>query len=502
MAKSTRHLAFYGMIVGSSLLLLFAILGLGPSSLPLQETGAGTGWIETIRSEFARNFRTPLASLIAQIFVILAFSRMCALILKRFHQPQVVGEMIAGILLGKSAFAILWPEGFAAVFPDSGMSQLYFLSQIGLIFFMFVVGLDLKVGAIRRQASAAAMISHVSIVFPFLLGAIAAVGLYGTYGPVGQPFPPFVLFMGLAMSVTAFPVLARILQERGLVETPLGTLALACAAIDDVTAWCVLAAVVGISKAGTALAAVGVVFAGLAYVVVMVKVARPLVAKVLEPVMASGRFSQGQMAFVFCVLLGSALISEAIGIHALFGSFLAGAIMPSNISLRSALIGKIEDLSAIALLPIFFAFTGLRMEIGLLGGWAAWLTCLGIVALAIIGKMAGSALAARFAGLSWRESWTIGTLMNTRGLTELVVLNIGYDLGILPPTLFAIMVIMALVTTVMASPMLEWTLPLNLRSRAAREPYPSGGRSGFRTRRVSNRPSGELKRAEGPSPMP
>lgn len=391
--------------------------------------------------------------ILLQIFVILLLSRVCAYLLRFVGQPTVVGEMVAGILLGKSVFAVLWPEGFKAVFPEASLSHLYFLSQAGLILFMFMVGWRLKVSELKNRGPAALLISHTSIVVPFILGSIAAFALYDSYGPKKISFVSFALFMGIAMSITAFPVLARILEERKLTDTRLGTMALTCAAIDDVTAWCLLAAVVGLIKAGTLSAAAGVLATALVYIVVMLKFVRPLLVKIMKT-------KPGGLWWVQAVLLvflgiGSAAIAEIIGIHALFGAFLAGVILPKDGLPLSALFGKAERPVTLLLLPLFFAFTGLRTRIDLLDTTDAWLVALGITALAVLGKMAGSAIAARVSGMEWRESWALGALMNTRGLMELVVLNIGYDLGLLSPRLFAIFVLMALVTTLMTSPLLS-----------------------------------------------
>lgn len=465
MAKNLRHLATYVVLIGASVAVLLTLLQLGPAggAVPAIPAEDG-GFFASAQAEMLRNLNVPIVGLIVQVLIVLLFSRVCAALLRYVGQPAVIGEMIAGLLLGKSVFAVLWPEGFATIFAESTLPRLYFLSQIGLIFFMFVVGLHLKIAELKGRGAAALFISHVSIVVPFILGTLAALGLYETYGSEKHDFRSFALFMGIAMSITAFPVLARILEEKKLTETKLGTMALTCAAVDDVTAWCILAAVVGLVKAGTMATALGVLLAALVYVLLMFKVVAPFVAKVLGPSPLKGEFSRGQLGFLFCILLCSALITEVIGIHALFGAFLAGAIMPQSISFRENLVAKIEDLIAVVLLPLFFAFTGLRTQMGLLDTMDAWLVCAGITALAIVGKMAGSALAARWSGMGWRESWALGSLMNTRGLMELVVLNIGYDLGILSPKLFAMLVIMAIFTTIMTSPLLYLFLP-ELRQR-------------------------------------
>ncbi|MFN7729294.1 MAG: cation:proton antiporter [Bdellovibrio sp.] len=418
----------------------------------------------SIQEELTSNMTAPLPLLLFQILVILIFSRLCGIVLRKLGQPQVIGEMIAGILLGRSVFAFLWPDGFDALFPTSSMTALYFLSQIGLILFMFVIGLDLKLEDLKKRAPAAILVSHVSIVIPFLLGALAALFLYQNLGPSNSSFASFALFMGISMSITAFPVLARIIQEKNLTHTPLGTMALTCAAIDDVTAWCILAAVLGIVRAGSVASAAGMIALALLYVVLMFKLVRPQLAKLLAPAVGGDQTTRGALALIFCTLLGSALVSEIIGIHALFGAFLAGVIMPRSPVFQMGLAEKIEDLSTVVLLPLFFAYTGIRTQIGLLDDREAWLITLGLIALATVGKMVSSALAARWSGMTWNQSWALGSLMNTRGLMELIVLNIGYDLGLLTPKIFAMMVIMAIVTTMMTGPLVN----LFLRKRTIR----------------------------------
>ncbi len=454
--------------MGVAILFLFGILSFGPAESFLAVAPASGEspfhWFEIVQQEFDKNMALPITGLLIQIFIILAFSRVCTFFMKAVGQPQVIGEMLAGILLGKSVLAFLWPAGFAVLFPESSMPRLYFLSQVGLIFFMFVVGLDLKISDLKNRTSAAVLVSHVSIVFPFLLGALIALGIYEKYGPPNVAYSSFALFTGIAMSITAFPVLARIIQEKRLTNTPLGTMAITCAAVDDVTAWCVLAAVLGFVKAGTVVTGVVILVLSILYVIAMLKVVKPIALKILQPATIEGRFTREQLAFVFCIVIGSALISEIIGIHALFGAFVAGTVMPRSVSFRSSLVEKIEDFSAVVLLPIFFAYTGIRTQISLLDSWELWFICGLVISFAIIGKMVGSTLAARWSGMNWRESWALGALMNTRGLMELIVLNIGYDLGILSPTIFAMMVVMAIVTTMMTGPLLTFFIP-ELRQR-------------------------------------
>ncbi|WP_166642234.1 cation:proton antiporter [Paludibacterium purpuratum] len=462
MKKAILHVLTYGAVLTLALSLLAWILSQGPEGIPtfLQGGGAGAAdWSSIAQQVLAKNASLPLVGLLIQMLVILTLSRACAGVLKFFGQPPVVGEMIAGLLLGKSVFALLWPAGFSFIFPDRSMPQLYFFSQIGLIFFMFLVGLDLRLSNLKDRAAAAIAISHSSILLPFLLGALLSLGLYAHFGSAHVAFSSFALFMGIAMSITAFPVLARIIQDKQLGGTALGSMAIACAAVDDVTAWCLLAAVLGIVKAGSMHSALVVLSVAAIYVLFMLKVVRPLALSVLRPATVEGKFSSAQLAFIFCVGLGSALLSEVIGIHALFGAFLAGAIMPHHVSFRTSLSAKIEDLTTVVLLPIFFAYTGIRAQVSLLDSWQAWLACAVIIIVATVGKMLGAAFAARATGVKWSESWALGILMNTRGLMELVVLNIGYDIGILSPQIFAMMVVMAITTTFMTGPLLSLCLP-------------------------------------------
>jgi Kef-type K+ transport system membrane component KefB len=271
----------------------------------------------------------------------------------------------------------------------------------------------------------------------------------------GISFLSFSLFMGIAMSITAFPVLARIIQERRLTKTKLGNMAIACAAADDVTAWCILAALIGVVKAGTSLYALYTVCLLIFYVGIMIVVVRPLIKKVVLKYSQHEMISKSMIAIVFMIMLLSAYTTELIGIHALFGAFMAGAIMPEELNFRKILIHKIEDVSIVLLLPLFFVFTGLRTQIALLNEGSLWITFIWIVVTAVAGKFGGSTLAAKAVGQTWKDSLSIGALMNTRGLMELVVLNIGYDLGILSPQVFAMMVLMALATTLMTNPALN-----------------------------------------------
>ena len=404
---------------------------------------------------FHHNLRHPLALLIIQVIAIIFVSRIFGFIFNKIGQPTVIGEIIAGIVLGPSLLGLIFPEVSGFLFPKESLPNLQFLSQVGLILFMFVIGMELDLKVLRHQAHEAVVISHASIIIPYFLGMALAYYLYEEFSPDNISFLPFALFMGIAMSITAFPVLARVIQERDLTKTKLGSIAITCAAADDITAWCILAAVIAIVKAGTFVSALYTIALAVAYVVVMIFVVHPLLRKIGSVYSERETISKPIVAVSFLVLLGSAYVAEIIGIHALFGAFLAGVIMPPNFSFRKVMTEKVEDVSLVLLLPLFFVFTGLRTQITLLNQSHLWAICGWVVLTAVAGKFGGSAFAARFVGQPWKESLSIGALMNTRGLMELIVLNIGYDLGVLTPEIFAMMVLMALVTTFMTGPALD-----------------------------------------------
>ncbi|MDB5296538.1 MAG: potassium transporter, partial [Phycisphaerales bacterium] len=402
-----------------------------------------------------------LPVLLIEIAVIVAASRALGALFARFRQPQVIGEMVAGIALGPSLLGtvsdFMLSHGWVSVhlgkalFPPESVIFLGVLAQVGVIFFLFLVGLELDPALLRNKGHAAVVISHASIVAPFLLGAGLALYLYPRlFNDVPtMRFAPVALFMGASMSITAFPVLARILTERNLHKTKLGTVAITCAAVDDVTAWCMLAFVVGVARAEGLMPAVRTAVLAVGYVVVMFFLVRPFLARLQAVHDRQGRLGAGPMALVLGLVLVSAWATEKIGIHALFGAFLMGAVMPKGTRFVRTVTEKLEDFVVVLLLPIFFAYTGLRTQIGLLNTWELWGYTGLIVLVACAGKVGGSTLAGRACGMNWREAGTVGALMNTRGLMELVILNVGLSLGVIPPAVFALMVIMALATTAM-----------------------------------------------------
>lgn len=457
--KNFKHSFFYVIIIGFFSVLIYWTLKNGKlleksNVLKVVSTKESLNYNEFLNS-LHHNITHPLAILLAQIVTIILVARFFGLICKKIGQPSVVGEIIAGIVLGPSFFGNYLKEFSDVLFPESSLDNLKFLSQIGLIFFMFVVGMELDLKVLRNKAKEAVIISHASIIIPFTLGLVLAYSIYTNFAPPGIEFISFGLFLGIAMSITAFPVLARIVQERGLQKTRIGAMVITCAAADDITAWCLLAAVIAIVKAGSVMSSLYIIVLSVLYVFTMIKLVRPFLRRIGNVYDTAEKITKSVVAIFFLTLLISSYLTEIIGIHALFGAFVAGVIMPDNMKFRKMFIEKIEDVALVVLLPLFFVFTGLRTEIGLLNSPELWKVCGLIILVAVAGKFIGSALAAKFVGQNWRDSLTIGALMNTRGLMELVVLNIGYDLGVLTKEVFAMMVIMALATTFMTGPALD-----------------------------------------------
>jgi len=411
---------------------------------------------EAVRATLQQNAVDPLSRLFLQLFVVISVSFFIAWIFTRCGQPAVVGEMMAGVLLGPSLFGLLAPHAFRFVFALSSLEPLRLFSQIGVCLFMFAVGMEMDLSELRQKAHTAIVVSHASIITPCLFGVTLALLLYDRLAQPGASFIAFALFMAISMSITAFPVLIRILQDRGIFKSSLGRTAAACAAVGDVTAWGLLAFVVAFAKAANTAAAACCLGLVLIFVVIMLFVIKPslpiwLGKEALERLDPT----KGVLAIVIGIVLASSLCTQLIGIRALFGAFVAGLIMPTAGGFRDKLNVRVENISSVLLLPVFFAFTGLRTEIGLLHDLNDWLICLLIIAVATAGKLGGSAITARLTGMDWRESLQLGALMNTRGLMELIALNIGYELGILSQRVFSMLVIMALVTTIMTGPLLS-----------------------------------------------
>ena len=418
-----------------------------PSPSPYQSESAGR--------IFRDNLRNPVSILLLQLVVIILAARLAGKLFQKIGQPPVMGEIVAGIVLGPSLLGWLSPETMAFLFPPSSMETLKLLSQIGVALFMFVVGMELDVGHLREKAQTAITVSHASIIVPFFLGTGLSLWLYPSLAPANTSFTAFALFMGIAMSITAFPVLARILEDRRMSQTYLGSIALTCAAVDDVTAWCMLALVIAFAQSGSLAGSFLTIFLTLCFIFIMLLIVKPQLARLLRGGADHRRQGRGAVAGILAFVFACALLTEMIGIHSLFGAFLAGVVMPSNAGLRTLFKEKLEPLTAAALLPLFFAFTGLRLQVSLLNDWQSWAICVLIIAVAIAGKLGASMLMARWSGMDWQHAFSLGVLMNTRGLVELIVLNIGYDMGILSGRSFAMLVLMALVTTFMTGPLLS-----------------------------------------------
>ncbi|MGE4054855.1 MAG: cation:proton antiporter [Vicinamibacterales bacterium] len=395
-----------------------------------------------------------LLHLLAALAAVVITARVMGAVFHLFRQPAVIGEVVGGIMLGPSLLGAFYPEAYGFLLPPATAPYLSVVAQLGVVLYMFIVGLHLDLSVMRTSGHATIAISHASIVVPMLLGVAMAFVLYAPLAGPGAPFAPFALFLGVSLSVTAFPVLARILGDKGLIRTRLGMLALTCAAVDDVTAWCLLAFVVSVSQASVAGAFVTFGLT-LVYIAVMLIVVRPIAGFAIPFLERLGPLNQGGLAVILVALLLSALATEFIGIHAIFGAFLLGAVIPHSSKVAEDVTNRLDDLVRVLFLPAFFAFTGMRTEIGLMASWQDWAMCAGIIAVATIGKFGGTFLAARVSGLERRDSAALGILMNTRGLVELIVLNIGLDIGVLSPRLFTMLVIMALVTTFMSGPALN-----------------------------------------------
>ena len=463
MKKKSKSLIFYTLMIlffGSLMYLIIhleerqhTLLHNNPSThVPINLNEGYHSFIQLLIEQLQSSF----GLLLMQIIVILIVCRIFGRIFNKIGQPTVIGEITAGILLGPSILGHFFPAISGFLFPVDSLSNINLLSQFGLILFMYVIGMELDINVVRKKIRETIIISHTSMIVPFFLGMLTAYFIYDTYAYKETPFLSFALFIGIAMSITAFPVLARIIQEKKLTRSHLGTLALASAANGDITAWCLLAVVVAISQAGSMLSAVYNIIFAVAYIVIMFLVVRPFLRmignlyhtkEVVDKILVTG---------MFLLIIISSFLTELLGLHALFVAFIAGVIMPENQRFRKIITEKVEDVALILFLPLFFASTGLRTEIGLLNSVEMWYLCCIFILVAVVGKMGGTIISARFAGENWRDSWLLGALMNTRGLMELVVLTIGYELKILPPPIFVMLVLMTLVTTFMTTPLLSF----------------------------------------------
>ena len=465
-----RTLVSYLLIIGLASVALVTILHYGrhlplPGQADPTVTSAstrhlmGTGNVPlaaAVQDRLQLNAADPLSRFFLQLFVVIIVSYSIGWLFTRCGQPAVVGEMMGGVLLGPSLFGWLAPSAFHFVFAASSLEPLRLLSQVGVCLFMFAVGMEMDWTELRQKASSAVLVSHISIAIPCVLGAGLAYLLYDRLAQPGAPFVPFALFVAISMSITAFPVLVRILQDRRILHTSLGQFASACAAMGDATAWGLLALVVAFSRSGS-LAAAAICFGFvLLFVAVMFLILKPNLTQWLgREAIEKPKPAQWLLAIVIAIFLASAFCTQLLGIHALFGAFVAGLVMPTVGGFRAKLGVRLENISSVLLLPVFFASSGLRTEIGLLHDRADWLICLLIIVVATIGKFGATALAAVLARMDWRKSFQLGALMNTRGLMELIALNLGYELHILSQRLFSMLVLMALVTTIMTGPLLS-----------------------------------------------
>lgn len=463
MSKGTKSLTFYLLMIFIFGSLMYFIVREGENR---QVDNVITSAYDTphnltegftiFQSLLLENIQSPIGILLLQIITILIVCRIFGILFQKIGQPTVIGEIVAGIVLGPSILGYWFPEVSLFLFPLESLGNITLLSQFGLILFMYAIGMELDITEVRNKLKETILISHTSTIVPFFLGMLTAYFVYDTYADKNTPFISFALFIGISMSITAFPVLARIIQERGLTKTHLGTISLASAANGDITAWCLLAVVIAIAQAGSMLSAVYNIMFSVLYLVIMFFVVRPFLRMIGHIYHNKEVVDKGLVALMFLILIISSYITEILGLHALFGAFMAGVVMPTNIKFRKIMTEKVEDVSLALFLPLFFVSTGLRTEIGLLDSPELWWMCLVFILVAIIGKFGGAYFSARIVGESQKNSLYIGALMNTRGLMELVVLTIGYEMNVLPPTIFVMLVIMTLVTTFMTTPLISF----------------------------------------------
>src|SRR6476469_9664202 len=442
---------------------IYALMVVVPVLVSIVLLTGGTGAATTTRAETAGGH--PLAQLLLSIAIVVAACKAGGSLMRLMGQPPVIGEIAAGIVLGPSVLGALWPQGAEALIPAGILPQLNVLAQVGVVLFVFLTGLELKTSLMRGRGQLAVVVSHVSIAVPFVLGVAVAVAAYAEFAPKGVGFLAFALFMGVSMSITALPVLVRILKDTNLFRTEAGVVALTCAVVDDVSAWCLLALVVALVTASSLTGVLLTLVLTAACVAVLFWLLRPVLVRFLNRTEEVALRRLAPLALVGVLLC--AMATDWIGVHAMFGAFIFGVVFPRGNAVESWLLDNTGGLTAALLLPLFFAFSGLRTDIGLLAGDATlWRWCGAILVVAVAGKLGSAALAARSVGERWSRSLQIGALMNCRGLTELVVLNVGLDLGVLSPTMFTMLVLMALVSTAMTAPL---AVRLDKRARAQEE---------------------------------
>jgi len=403
------------------------------------------------------SFQTSL--FLTQVIIIIATARLIGSALQKLGQPRVVGEMLAGLILGPSLLGAVAPAAYQWLFPPGMIRPLNALSQTGIVLFMFLIGLELNVREMIRQSRESFVISHASIAVPMFAGSALALFFYHDFAVAGIPFHTFALFLGCAMSITAFPVLARILRDSANKNSGFHSMVLGCAATADVSAWIILAFVISLARGNAMnLAAIGRMMAGITlYLLLMIAVVRPFLKMICcgrgSDKDGSYALPQNQLGIVLLVVLASAVATELLNLHAIFGAFVAGLIMPQDHRVSETIRNRLDDLLSILLLPLFFAYAGLRANVASIATLSNWLACGAIIGVAVVSKIGGCVAAGRATGMSWRGAGAIGVLMNARGLMELVLLTIGLHLGIITPLLFTIMLIMAIATTLMATPL-------------------------------------------------
>ena len=417
-----------------------------------------------LKDKAADNIFSPLGLMLLQIVIILAVAKLFGLLLSRLSQPTMIGEIIAGIFLGPSILGMISPDLFSFLFPLNSMGNLHIISQLGLVLFMFIVGMEFNINRLKSKVISAIIISNASIIVPYFLGIILSFFLFRNFASPDVKFSAFALFTGISVSITAFPVLAKILQERNLTKTNLGAIVVTCAAFNDLTSWCILGLVIAIVKGGSFLGVLMIIGLTISFTIIMFFLVRPGLNKLDLTSHDWNNHNKKHIVIPILVLFISAFLTESIGIHAIFGAFLAGLIMPETKSFKEILTRRIEDVSTTVLLPVFFAITGIKIQISLLNNDSLWIAFGLILLVAIVGKIGGGSISARITGHSWHDAFSIGVLMNTRGLMEIIVLSIGYDLGILTSSLFTIFVLMAITTTIMSGPLLDFIDYLRRRS--------------------------------------
>jgi Kef-type K+ transport system membrane component KefB len=436
-----------------------------PSTVPGKSLGIVASGLppagESFEADRVRpNFGRLLAAFFIAVAVVILLARLFGMTATRIGQPRVMGEVVAGIVLGPSVFGAISRMWQAQLFPSDIIAPFAIAANLGLIFYMFLIGLEINPKDLRARIGHAVAISNTSIALPMVLGVAVAIPLYRLLGPPTK-FAGFALFLAVAMSTTAFPVLARILVERRMLKRPIGALALTCGAVDDAAGWFLIALAATIAVAGSVGVVARTVAETIAFCLLMAFLVRPLLRRVSDAFDQSGRVPPGWVALIFAGVLVSAYTTELIGLAAIVGGVLMGLVMPRNADLTEDITRRVEDFTVTLLLPLFFAYTGLQMDVGLLNRPVLWLITLALIGVAIVGKLVGAAVAARLGGLDWRSSALIGTLMNARGLTELIVLNVALQEEVISSALFTMMVLVSLITTFMAGPLVKVLDPRN-----------------------------------------